>query len=227
MPNKLDISGQRFGRLVAIRQSENKGGFTQWECACDCGNRVVTYTNGLRSGHAKSCGCLKAEKAKQRAIHGHCSGNTTSATYGSWVAMINRCTKPKHVAFKYYGGRGISVCRRWLTFQNFLDDMGPRIDGTTIDRVNNNGNYEPGNCRWATDAEQRANRSSATGKKRPYMYRPVEQLTINGQLIAVHESVVAASLSTSIIPGSISQVCLGKRKTAGGYKWNHITKGQI
>lgn len=225
MAQRMDISGQRFGRLVVISPAESKGGFTRWECACDCGNSVVTYTSGLRRGRAQSCGCLKADKTRQRQfLHGHCSDDKLSSTYRSWAAMIQRCTNPKHVAFKYYGGRGVSVCQRWRTFENFLADMGPRINGTTIDRVDNGGNYEPGNCRWATNSEQQANRPSMAGIKRPYQCRPVQQRTLDGQLVAVHESGAAASLSTAVPSGSISQVCLGKRKTAGGYKWSHVTK---
>lgn len=159
MPSKVDITGQRFGRLVVVRPTQNKGMFTRWECKCDCGNTVLTYTNGLRSGHAKSCGCLKNELAKKRStVHGGTTHTTHSPTYHSWRAMITRCTNPKNIAFPYYGARGISVCDRWRTFAHFLDDMGERPEGMTIDRKENDGNYEPNNCRWATRAEQDSNK---------------------------------------------------------------------
>ncbi len=155
MPKKVDIRGQRFGRLVALSPAPNKGAFTQWNCRCDCGNEIVTYTNGLRSGHAKSCGCLQPETAaKTNLIHGQ--GGTP--TYFSWQAMIGRCTNPKHIAYPWYGARGITVCKRWRTFANFLADMGERPKGTTLDRKDNEKGYEPGNCRWATRIQQDANR---------------------------------------------------------------------
>lgn len=119
----------------------------------------MTYTNGLRSGHAKSCGCLHSEiVAKNKTIH----GQLKTPAYFSWQAMIGRCTNPNHIAYPWYGARGIKVCESWLTFANFFADMGERPEGTTLDRKDNEKGYEPGNCRWATRQEQDANRRTPT-----------------------------------------------------------------
>ncbi len=100
-------------------------------------------------------------KLRARTTHGHSAAGVTSREYRTWSAMIQRCTNPRYDGYRNYGGRGIEVCERWRTFANFLADMGPRPDGTSLDRVNNDGNYEPGNCRWATRSEQNSNQRAA------------------------------------------------------------------
>jgi hypothetical protein len=115
----------------------------------------------LQSGNVKSCGCQKIALIKKgKRKHGHCSDGVMSTEYYSWAGMIARCTNPKNKAYKYYGGRGITVCERWLhSFQNFISDIGPKPESNwTIERVLVNGNYEPGNCKWATWEEQRLNK---------------------------------------------------------------------
>lgn len=145
-----NIADQRFGHLTAVRFVGGVGG--EWECVCVCGQRTFVRGRRLRSGHTTSCGC--------RDGHGHAGRGGESPTYNTWQGMLFRCENPAHRAFSRYGGRGIIVCRRWHDFKNFLADMGERPDGRTLDRINNDGNYEPGNCRWATPAEQAANKSN-------------------------------------------------------------------
>lgn len=217
MPSIIDLTGHRFGKLVAMRRAPNKGAFTRWECICDCGKMIVTFSNGLRSGHAKSCGCLKSYLSKERALR---HGMYRTKTYSSWRAMLSRCRNRKDVSFPYYGGRGIKVCDRWKSFDNFFEDMGERPTNTTIDRLSSDGNYEPGNCRWATREEQDANKPYR-GTKRPNAYKRVRQLSLDGTTIAEFVSVLAASSATGVASGSISTVCLGRRKTAGNFKWTH------
>src|SRR5215831_1055163 len=154
-----DITGQRFGRLVAVEyvgQRPCSGGrSTQayWRCACDCGGSMVTAGTYLRTGKTVSCGCKNLERLRARRTH----GNTPE--YRCWHAMVGRCTRPSHPNWRYYGGRGITVCERWLSFDNFLTDMGKRPSmAHSIDRADNNRGYEPGNCQWATKAEQMTNR---------------------------------------------------------------------
>lgn len=155
--NIKDISGMRFGKLVAIRRDSNEN--RKWICNCDCGNTTSVTTSSLLIGNTKSCRCLKAETMRKTMTkHGHSTSNGSSLTYHSWKSMLERCNYKSHPGYKNYGGRGIEVCERWKLFENFLSDMGSRVEGLSLDRIDNNGNYEPSNCRWADRLTQRSNR---------------------------------------------------------------------
>lgn len=167
-PNKAmntfkDITGQKFNLLTAIKRAENsKENTVQFLCVCECGSTCVVRSQFLRNGHTKSCGCHKSELTARRnretsTTHGHCAGRN-SHTYQIWANMWYRCTSPKKQGYERYGGRGISVCERWESFENFLEDMGIRPPGISIERINNDGNYCQENCKWATMKEQAANR---------------------------------------------------------------------
>lgn len=159
----IDLTGRVFGRMTVDSFAgvigEGRSRATVWNCLCDCGQRCPQIRSRcLMSGGTQSCGCLQREAAT---IHGHAGGQHDSSTYMTYRSMIKRVFNPKHRAYKYYGGRGITVCDRWVGgtgFQAFLDDMGERPDGTSLDRINVNGNYEPSNCRWATDRQQCRNK---------------------------------------------------------------------
>lgn len=163
MGKKRDLTNQKFGRLLAIAPCDrSRTGQIIWLCQCDCGNTAKIYTHYLTTGHTKSCGCYSKELTIQRSTkHGYATRARKSKAYKIWDGIIERCTNPNSRAFKYYGGRGIEICERWRNnFENFLADMGEPPANCSIDRINNDGNYEPGNCRWATHKQQCRNQRS-------------------------------------------------------------------
>lgn len=184
--------GERFNFLVIKEILDGK--FAR--CLCDCGKEKIIRKYNLRNGTIKSCGCIH-KKITSDANKTH--GMSFTKTYNSWDAMIQRCTNKSHRAFKYYGGRGINVCNQWLfSFEAFLNDMGERPEGLTIDRIDVNGNYEPSNCRWANSETQNLN-------KRPR----ISYVVINGEK---YESLKQASISLNVSMATISNWCAGKMK---------------
>lgn len=148
MSKPIDLFGNKFGRLTVIRKiDKNKWGNSRWLCLCDCGKEKIIRGSHLKNGHTKSCGCLHKDIMTK---HGHKKKNQPSKTYRSWNSMIQRCINPKDTAYRNYGGRGITVCKRWRKFENFLEDMGVLPEGHQIDRINNDMNYCKANCRWVT-----------------------------------------------------------------------------
>lgn len=189
-----NLTGQLFGRLTATvcLGMGVKGRQTFWECICKCGNKTVVASCALLSENTTSCGCLREESLRaNRTTH----GQTETKEYGIWSAMKSRCYRTTDPDYPSYGGRGITVCLRWTdSFQAFIDDMGPRPSSKlSIDRYpNNNGNYEPGNCRWATATQQARNKRNS------------HFLTHDGQTLTIAEwAVLKGHKSGSIISGRL------------------------
>lgn len=167
----VDMTGQRFGRLVAIAPTdERRNNAVVWTFACDCGAVVRKSGSSVRTGNTKSCGCFQRDGVRQRSTdaagckhHLFKHGRSSSPEYHSWNAAKNRCHNPKNPKYPTYGARGIVMCERWRnSFEAFCEDMGSRPAGTTLDRIDNDRGYEPDNCRWATPKEQSTNRPSWT-----------------------------------------------------------------
>ena len=167
----INLIGQTFGTLTVMSKARrNKYGHLYWLCECSCGKTTEVIGHTLRSGETKSCGC------RQHSLkHGHNKVKKRSRTYSTWLSMLSRCTNPNYAGYKNYGGRGITVHERYLKFENFLKDMGEKPAGLTLDRIDNNKGYEPGNCKWSTHKEQNQNR------------RNTRNITYNGETHCLSE----------------------------------------
>lgn len=160
---RIDLTGQTFGRLTVLRYAEKRKSGHYWVCRCECGEETTTLGSNLRSGHAKSCGCVQKEKAAAQAtVMGRANrthGAIDTPEYVAWRNMRRRCLDEDDASYAHYGERGITVCDRWLDFENFIADMGPKPGKEyTLDRIDVNKGYEPGNCRWTTQKVQQRNR---------------------------------------------------------------------
>lgn len=184
-----DLTGRTVGLLVVIRPADKK---RFWECRCDCGASAIVRTDHLVHSRVKSCGCFR------RSVH----GMHHSTTHKTWDGMIQRCTNPNNTSFERYGARGVAVSPRWMKFSNFLADMGERPVGRALDRIDNAKGYEPGNCRWATHAEQGQNRRS--NRLSPDIVREIMARSVSG------EGTYAIAAALNIGASSVSMVLSGR-----------------
>jgi hypothetical protein len=211
--SRAKLEGQRFTRLTVVRVNRNEDRTMYWDCLCDCGNTKVYTSAMLLSGHVKSCGCLKREILTSSAPKNKTHGMSKSKTYKSWVSMIQRCENQKNHNYHRYGGRGVTVCDRWrASFDDFMADMGERPDGMTLDRVDNDGSYEPGNCRWATPAEQSSNRGMISG------VRPIQMTDSSGfDLIIAPGRLTDFCRENGLRQSTVSDVVAGRLKATKGW----------
>jgi hypothetical protein len=176
---KTDLTGLRFNNYLVKKFIPDSGKYSRFLCECDCGTLKEQYSFDLTSGNAKSCGCLNLKKISERCFKHGQSGNKNNKrtrTYRSWASMMDRCVWGGHKEmFKLYGAVGRTVCDRWHDFEKFYEDMGDRPEKTSLDRIDNNGNYEPSNCRWATRNQQALNTSRTI------------RLKINGEEVVLKE----------------------------------------
>lgn len=185
--HRIDYVGRRFGRLVVLECAGAHRGkmgavsYLNWKCLCDCGKEAVVSGTGLREGRTQSCGCLRLERLRASSVVTH--GRSCSKIHRAWIAMLNRCRNPNATQFRDYGGRGIKVCKQWEhSFVRFAEDMGePPTSRHTLDRIDNDGNYTPRNCRWSTYSEQnRHTRRSAILEMNGESHSLVEWQEITG-----------------------------------------------
>ena len=196
MPSKLiDLAGQRFGKVVVIERTAHTVGQAKWICRCDCGKVHEGFSSNLRRGGHTSCGCGKGKMGTH--------GDTGTPTYGTWGAMMRRCYDPNFVSYSRYGARGVTVCARWHDYANFKADMGIRPHGHTLDRKNNDLEYAPSNCRWATYSEQRINQKSRVrlieynGEFKPLSH-VAKQYGFNRQLLAYKLDVLGLTVDEAM-----------------------------
>ena len=205
-----DLSGIRFGRLLVLKLDEmvrrkSGGTLAMWLCKCDCGNTHISQSYPLTSGATKSCGCLQRELTS---IKSRTHGMSKTRTYRSWAGMVNRCSNKTNKDYRDYGGRGISVCEQWKYFENFLLDMGEAPLLSSIDRIDNNGNYEPKNCRWATAEDQAKNK------------RTSRLITFNGETLNITDwarrlAITDSSLRQRIAAHGIESALTTQKKGIG------------
>ena len=199
--NRIDRTGQRYGRLVVLSAAPDRQfhsrrhGVAQWHCRCDCGAETVVLSASLGSGHTRSCGCMVIDAAVARLTR---HGLADTLEYSAWQQMIARCEDERNPAYRDYGARGVNVCDRWHDFGAFIGDMGRRpSDQHSIDRFpDTNGNYEPANCRWATDIEQANNK------------RNTVRVIWRGRLLTLRELSEASGIN---LPAIQSRYQRGKR----------------
>jgi len=212
---KIDITGNQYGRLTVLGFSHSENNKRLWDCLCDCGTEKKIIGASLKNGRTSSCGCIRREtvaslnkdRMRKHGMHG-------TKTYCSWQAMKQRCVNP---VYENHHGRGVEVCEEWSDFEAFYKDMGVRPEGTTIDRIDNDGNYEPGNCRWASWKEQANNRRVNS------TFRESEVVSPDGVLFKIKKGGVKEfCIKHNLDPPCMVDVLNGKRMKHKGWEGRYF-----
>ena len=202
---RIDLTGQRFGKLSVMEKIVPPKGRTLFICACDCGGKITLNSSDLQSGNTKSCGCYRREISSRINLkHGATVNGKHTGAYRSWTTMKSRCYNEDNNRFYAYGGRGIRVCDRWLeSFDNFFADMGDRPEGYSLDRIDVNGNYSPENCKWATTTEQSRNQRTNFW----YMFGEEKMIQADvARALGVHPAVVLQMRRKNQLPTHIQAI---------------------
>lgn len=211
----IDITGQRFGRWIVIERAANKHQKSYWQCRCNCGNEHIIQGRNLVSGASQSCGCLRRELITKH-------GMACDPIYKIWHGMLQRCTNSRLRIYQYYGGRGISVCERWKDFSAFYADMGERPSPQhSLDRINNDGNYEPGNVRWSLSIQQRGNQrpfASQNGR-----HRTNRLITAFGETLHLKEWVRRTAINRHTITSRLKHGWSAERALSAKARHHRVT----
>ena len=223
--------GDKYGKLTILEETNKRlNRSVIYKCKCDCGNTIETTSTRLKLGLKKSCGCYQKERASES---NKTHGMSNTKLFMVWSDMVSRCNRSTHHAYNYYGGRCIRVCDEWqndfMNFYNWATNNGYK-EGLTIDRINNDGNYEPNNCRWVTMRIQCDNKRKpkSTLGKNPKA-KKVVKLSLDNKYICTYDCIKNAMLDNniSLLSSSISACCKHKQKSAYGYKWLYQEEWQL
>lgn len=202
MAKALDLIGKQFGELLVVKRERNRKG-VYWVCKCNCGSETTVRSDALRYGGTKSCGCYREANRSvigktNATIHGLCG----TKGYRVWNQMMDRCYNKNCKSYKYYGARGIKVCKRWHDPANFIEDMGQPPKGLSIERINNDKSYSKKNCKWATRSEQQQNRR---GKEWFVIYPNGEKIKINNLARFCRQNNLNSNCMSSVAKGKLKQ----------------------
>lgn len=210
-----DLSGKKFNRLTVIERAMVRGAReSRWICLCDCGKYTITGKHALVFGTTKSCGCWTKDRLTTH-------GMSKTREYGSWHCMKQRCCSVDFKYYSYYGGRGIAFCHRWLSFENFLEDMGPCPTGHSLERIDNEDNYYPANCTWASKKRQQHNMRS----NRNITYNGVTKCFAEwARDLGLNHSTLWYRLNKGLSIGEAASYSRHKKSNAPTYEHNGLVK---
>lgn len=229
----MDLVGNRYGRLIVIKEAAARSKKRYWLCLCDCGAEKEIAMSSLRTGLTHSCGCYREEKVAETSFK---HGMIETGTYNSWRSMKERCSNPTDIHYYLYGERGISYPSEWEDFQAFLRDMGERPEGMTLDRIDSNGNYSKSNCKWSTISEQNLNtrlrKDNKTGVKGVKKESGVYVVTYRGIPVGRYKDLESAKVCRQEYEEGIRELTVDeletlKRRQEVNRIWKERTRNKV